>query len=44
MGMALSLFDQAWFTTSAIMISIGGMAVSRAINVYPICALVNLQR
>ena len=39
MGMALSLYEQAWFTVPAIIIAILGMAFSRAINVYPICAL-----
>ena len=44
MGMALSLFDQAWFTMPAVGISILSMLFSRAINVYPICALVNMKR
>jgi hypothetical protein len=44
MGMALSLFEQAWFTMPAVAISIISMLYSRALNVYPICALVNAKR
>ncbi len=44
MGMALSLFEQAWFTMPAVGISIISMLYSRALNVYPICALVNMNR
>eukprot|EP01043_Picozoa_sp_COSAG02_P045816 COSAG02_NODE_4227_length_5610_cov_4.036654_4_plen_805_part_00 len=44
MGMALSLFEQAWFTIPAIGIAIISMLYSRALNVYPICALVNMNR
>ena len=44
MGMALSLFEQAWFTMPAVGIAIICMLYSRALNVYPICALVNMKR